>query len=148
MTGATQMVISLNEDSRDLLLQSLSRDLSSNGTERRMIHKNDAKWRSILELSDYPEFDLIFDSFGELLYSREVSHRPDDFRMNFVKVFRAALKKLRPGGKLYIASLRSNQIAYLEKEGGKLQEKYQFSLDWTFGEDGESKRGVVITKSA
>jgi hypothetical protein len=35
------------------------------------LHKNDLKWRSIEELSDFPEFDLIIDTFGELYYKTE-----------------------------------------------------------------------------
>ncbi len=33
------------------------------------LHPNDLKWRSILQLRDYPEFDLIIDTFGEYNYS-------------------------------------------------------------------------------
>ncbi|EKD43116.1 MAG: hypothetical protein ACD_72C00449G0001 [uncultured bacterium] len=29
------------------------------------LHKNDLKWRSVLQLTDFPEFDLIVDTFGE-----------------------------------------------------------------------------------
>jgi len=65
------------------------------------IDPRDAKWRSILQMqSDKPEFDMIIDTCGELLYAFD-EQRPDIFELTFT----ACIAKLNPGGKLYIAEL-------------------------------------------
>lgn len=38
------------------------------------LHQNDLKWRSLQELSDFPEFNLIVDSFGEQYYRTSQSN--------------------------------------------------------------------------
>ncbi len=59
-------------------------------------NKNDLKWRSILELHDFPEFDLIVDTYGEALYSLKM--RSDVSVNDISKYFNAVSKKLLPGG--------------------------------------------------
>ncbi len=59
-------------------------------------NKNDLKWRSILELHDFPEFDLIIDTYGEALYSLKL--RRDVSVADIEKYFNAVSKKLLPGG--------------------------------------------------
>lgn len=58
------------------------------------LHPQDLKWRTILELSDFEEFDLIIDTFGEqanLIYKK-------DAVKSFEKYLRAVLAKLKKGG--------------------------------------------------
>lgn len=71
----------------------------------------DAKWRSILQMqSDKPEFDMIVDTCGELLYSED-ENRSEIFEMTFM----ACITKLNPGGKLYIAEIRYERIKFVEE---------------------------------
>lgn len=71
----------------------------------------DGKWRSILQMqSDKPEFDMIIDTCGELLYSDD-ENRPEIFEMTF----EACIVKLNPGGKLYIAELPWKRMKFVEE---------------------------------
>ena len=64
------------------------------------LHPDDLKWRSILELSDYPEFDLIIDTFGEHRYSIPTS---DSYRYFLViDYLKSIAKKLNEKGQAYI----------------------------------------------
>lgn len=58
---------------------------------RRKLHKNDLKWRSVRQLSDFEEFDLILDTLGEFLYGAEYKQEKEFYIM-------AVIKKLKPGG--------------------------------------------------
>lgn len=58
---------------------------------RRKLHKNDLKWRSVRQLSDFEEFDLILDTLGEFLYGTEYKPEKESYIM-------AVIKKLKPGG--------------------------------------------------
>lgn len=60
----------------------------------------DGKWRSIEELTDYPEFDLMLDTYGELYYATVSS--------GFKVCYMAAVRKLQVGGELHIARLENN----------------------------------------
>ena len=73
-------VMLIDTTKREQLLQELKPQL----------HQNDAKWRSVMEMSEYPEFDLIIDTSGEMLYAQYAD-----------EVFRAAIHKLQRGGLLY-----------------------------------------------
>lgn len=67
------------------------------------IHPNDRKWRSIVQMRDFPEFDMIIDTYGEITYS-EPARLADDPEL-FNLTIRAALSKLLPDGDLYVASM-------------------------------------------
>jgi cyclopropane fatty-acyl-phospholipid synthase-like methyltransferase len=56
------------------------------------LNANDLKWRSISELSDFPEFDLIIDTIGEVEYRSA----------HFEQYFDHVGAKLLPGGEAYI----------------------------------------------
>jgi hypothetical protein len=70
------------------------------------LHKNDLKWRSIQELSDYPEFGLIIDTYGEAFYRTTEHIRLNeeeiglgvDLLKEFYKHIEQIVKKLLPGG--------------------------------------------------
>lgn len=89
------------------------------------IDPRDAKWRSILQIqSSKPEFDIIIDTYGELLYSYDKT-RPEIFEM----IFEACIAKLNKGGKLYIARLNHDTIKFIEKyckEHGLILEKSEY----------------------
>ncbi len=63
-------------------------------------HPDDLKWRSVSQLSDYPEFDLIIDTYGENLYD----HAGDDLEESAFKESKCfkyleyVISKLKPGG--------------------------------------------------
>lgn len=52
------------------------------------INVQDLKWRSIEQLTNYPEFDLIIDTWGEALYTET----------DFKKYLMAVIAKLQPNG--------------------------------------------------
>lgn len=64
--------------------------------EQSKLDKNDLKWRSILELHDFPEFDLMVDTVGESMYS--LFAREDATTDDVEKYFNAVAAKLMPGG--------------------------------------------------
>lgn len=55
------------------------------------LHPNDLKWRSVLQLHNFPEFDLIIDTFGEVMYGVDDSKK-------FKSYLFAIVQKLLPGG--------------------------------------------------
>jgi len=55
------------------------------------LHPNDLKWHSILELSDFSEFDLMIDSYGEFNYAPQNDSE-------FLELLEIVIKKLKPGG--------------------------------------------------
>lgn len=69
------------------------------------LHPNDAKWNGIEELSDFPEFDLMVDSEGEMIYAggTGVGFFPKADRTQSKLVF--AIRKLNPGGQLFISRI-------------------------------------------
>lgn len=72
------------------------------------LHPNDAKWNSVEELSDFPEFDLIVDSEGEMIYAggTGVGFFPKGDSTQ-EKLF-CAIRKLNPDGQLYISRIHAN----------------------------------------
>lgn len=90
------------------------------------IDRRDRRWRSILQMENAsPEFDMIIDTAGELLYSYD-EKKPEIFELTF----QACIQKLNPGGKLYIAELDPNThkfvLNYCEEQGlGLEMHKYE-----------------------
>lgn len=68
-----------------------------------ILHPHDLKWRSIEQLADFSEFDLIVDTWGEALYTKS------DLR----KYFFAVISKLNHGG---FASITVNNLRTDEKK--------------------------------
>lgn len=67
---------------------------------KKRFHPNDFKWRSILELSDFEEFDLIVDTYGELFISvlkQRYEYTAEAFE-RLSSYLGAIVKKLKPGG--------------------------------------------------
>ncbi len=89
------------------------------------LNKNDLKWRSVLELHDFPEFDLMIDTAGEALYS--LSFKKGATLDDAAKYFNAVASKLLPGGHASIeyvgkiahgAEEKMDMFAGLEKKCG------------------------------
>lgn len=69
----------------------------------KQLHQNDLKWRSIKQLSDFPEFHLIYETFGELKYSAN--------RLSSLKEYLTLIcKKLMPGGFASIGRINADLI--------------------------------------
>lgn len=68
------------------------------------LHPDDLKWHSILELSDFEEFDLITDTYGEFIYA--VQNAGLKLQDRALEYLNALIKKLKPGGLASIAPLR------------------------------------------
>lgn len=75
-------------------------------------HRQDLKWRSILQLSDYEEFDLIVDTAGEFAYAARD-------RESINRYVAAVVHKLLPGGKASIGFINEAQMGII---GGILTE--------------------------
>lgn len=111
------------------------------------LHKDDLKWRSILQLSDYPEFDLIVDTFGEFeyaniekyeVYFREAKYKKGDRENDAYgkehggkveQYLNAVVNKLLPGGKASILFfIGHRQVPAMIKE---ILKKIKDSIDFT-----------------
>lgn len=109
------------------------------------LHPDDAKWRSLLELRDFPEFDMIIDTFGEIHYAaradiKEVTKNPKDRWSEenfprFMRIFDAAIKKLQPDGKLYVGAIfdKTQKIIsdFLWKHDEEFAEDYGIEIRYT-----------------
>ncbi|MEI7510738.1 MAG: hypothetical protein WCJ84_01125 [Candidatus Peregrinibacteria bacterium] len=84
-------------------------------------HRDDLQWRSLSQLSDFPEFDIILDTYGEHMYACDTNE-------TFEQYFRMVAKKLLPGGHASISPLSSFPV---EKKG------QQFTLSHLIAEIGE-----------
>jgi SAM-dependent methyltransferase len=99
---------------------------SNNGVSPK-IHQNDLKWRSILELSDFPEFDLAIDTVGEFSYL-------EDLDSSLKRYVVALLHKLKVGGhaSISIGSALEVDSARLVLDEIKEDPVYQHSFEYSF----------------
>jgi len=92
-----------------------------------LVHKNDMKWSSILQLSKFEEFDLIADTYGEFFYTTNVfaNEKKDPNEMTGVdleamkRYLEVVCSKLMPGGLCSIAPFRFLQDT--EPERGEIK---------------------------
>ncbi len=96
------------------------------------LHKDDLKWRSIRELSNFEEFDLIVDTFGEFAYSRNDKMKPSPLTAEELprtfEYISMIVAKLRPGGLASIAPV------YIEDEFDKKEfEKWRHQASIQLG---------------
>jgi hypothetical protein len=82
--------------------------------QRGKMHHNDLKWSSIFQLSKYPEFDLILDTYGEQFYHTEQAVADFHVKLNthdqLRKLYRyleAVVVKLNDGGHASIVSIET-----------------------------------------
>ncbi len=86
------------------------------------LHPNDLKWYSILQLSDFEEFDLIIDTFGEYYYNvKQGGFNSDENYADTLDHLTAVIKKLKPGG---LASIVPTN-ALLDPSGVRFQSMLQ-----------------------
>ncbi|MBI2410594.1 MAG: hypothetical protein HYV32_01690 [Candidatus Kerfeldbacteria bacterium] len=107
------------------------------------IHPNDRKLRSILEMRDFEEFDLIIDTNGEFLYSGQ----GDIYATNlpyFSDVLRAAIAKLLPGGELYVAAVHARDFGKIQHMKKELPTGAPIEID--IGNRGKYGTAFVIKK--
>lgn len=96
------------------------------------LDKDDLRWRSILQLRDFPEFDLILDTWGEFYYT-------DD--KNKQKYLDAVIKKLLPNGFACIAPIdldvsaqeRVTKFLEIAKESGVISDYKIISFQSSLG---------------
>lgn len=143
------------------------REASNN--PKAQLHADDLKWRSVKELHDYEEFDLIIDTFGEFHYTETakfVKKPSDEWHMgesryetqllpdSFDSYFYALIAKLKKGGRASIIGdwqltdlkEKPRMQELLEKELEKIQQERN---DFRF-EVKDSVRGnlnIVIIKN-
>lgn len=82
--------------------------------------KNDLRWRSIRELSDFEEFDLILDTYGEAHYG--TNKKLYDISPETEKYIDTVIKKLRPGG--HASILMGMQVRVMEDFVTELERKF------------------------
>ena len=94
------------------------------------LHKNDLKWRSVAELSDYPEFDFIFDTGGEFIYVSDTESAPisgmdmgqiysamaeqEAYRGRSWEYLQIVCKKLLPGGEASLGFISAQSTNFIE----------------------------------
>ena len=97
------------------------------------LHKNDLKWRSIQELSDYPEFGLIIDTYGEAFYrvfdkadwsDDEKIYLNQDHQTEFYRHIEQIIKKLLPGGYATLYPVDFAKEGENESVAKKIKEKF------------------------
>lgn len=73
-------------------------------------HKDDLKWRTVTELRNFPEFDLIIDTIGE--YEYNANNLGKEYEERY---FNAIVAKLLPGGKASVTYFHEDEKDYVEK---------------------------------
>ena len=94
-------------------------------------HRDDLKWRSILQLHDFPEFDLIVDTAGEFAYSVNDNDKIYDTIENYLT---AVIHKLVSGGYASISFISEKQKPFLERVLEDLRETYD-NVEFIFFEN-------------
>lgn len=107
------------------------------------MHPNDAKWRSLREMRDFPEFDLIIDTYGEFYYASIESSVDASRKHLFDDLFEAAIKKLRPGGQLYMSPLDDATTNKLRMRIKQMENEMGVTIDYNV-----ETENWVITKNA
>ncbi len=92
------------------------------------LHRNDLKWRSVLELSDFEEFDLILDTYGEMIYLKRPHSEPSTTTDDINDYLTVLIRKLRPGGLISISPVNVSKEAQviLNELGTRYGAKFEF----------------------
>ena len=121
----------------------------------RRLHSNDLKWRSIEELKDKPEFDLILSSYGEIFYGTKPNPQHATVEKELEPKLYAKLKKimmkLNDGGIACFGPAKD--ISAVKKILKTLSNELDFNYDFKSFTDGEStlfqkSYQVLIRKNA
>jgi hypothetical protein len=99
------------------------------------LHNNDLKWRSIQELSDFPEFGLIIDTYGELYYrlikgTSDYYNNLDSFPPDWFKHIEQVIKKLLPGGYATLFPFGINNQKVNRDVIKEIREKFNVNAYW------------------
>lgn len=78
-----------------------------NETEHANLHPDDLKWRSVLELSNFEEFDLIVDTYGEFYYTNEATQYSFAAQLQYIST---VVAKLTQGGMAFITPYISSDM--------------------------------------
>ncbi len=107
-------IIEMNEDEKSRFLQETDGSL----------HPNDGKWNSVVELSDFPEFDLIVDSEGEIIYAGGTGvkffPKADSTQVKLI----CAIKKLNAGGQLFVSRIHERHRHLTPERIRKIETQY------------------------
>ena len=108
------------------------------------LHPHDAKWNSIEELSDFPEFDLIIDSQGEMLYAGGTGAaffpKGDSTQTKLI----CAIKKLNPGGQLFISRIHERHRGLTPERRQQIESDYGVIIE--DNKEGYFSQALKITK--
>jgi hypothetical protein len=126
-----------SDDQREYVLEKASMFLKfKNLIGDKPLTQDDFKWQSITQLKDFPEFDLIEDTYGEFLYD---SNAKPELVENYLIL---VIKKLLPGGRASIVPVTFEEGSYnpivdiLERLKKTLNEKNGFEYSITNGLNG------------
>ncbi|GEM_PF-1759737 len=98
------------------------------------LDRRDLKWRSVYELSDYPEFDLIIDSFGEQWYTVDRNIvEPEDGLNNLSDYLTVISKKLLPHGIASIATVTSTIFGFFGEDQDERADNFARHLSKELG---------------
>ncbi len=93
------------------------------------LHPNDAKWNSVEELSDSPEFDLIVDSEGEIVYAGGTGAgffaKVDSTQRKLI----CAIKKLNPGGQLFVSRIHERHKGLTPERRQEISATYNVIIE-------------------
>lgn len=110
-----------------------------------VLHPNDAKWNSIEELSDFPEFDLIVDSEGEIIYAGGSGvgflSKGDSTQTKLI----CAIKKLNPGGQLFVSRIHENHKGLTPERRREICSQYGVTIE--DNDKAHFPRALKITKA-
>jgi hypothetical protein len=103
-------------------------------------HQDDLKWRSILELTDFEEFDLIIDTAGEFSYSAVFRNQFDSMDYNSIvaasnsnkkrieEYLKIVIKKLRSQGRASIAFIPSFVLDEIQETMDQFKDLADFKI--------------------
>ncbi len=93
------------------------------------LHENDAKWNSVEELSRFPEFDLIVDSEGEIVYAGGTGvsflAKSDSTQTKLI----CAIEKLNPGGQLFVSRIHERHRGLTPERRKEIESKYGVTIE-------------------
>ncbi|HPV70900.1 MAG TPA: hypothetical protein PKY08_03360 [Candidatus Magasanikbacteria bacterium] len=78
------------------------------------LHKLDAYKTSIGDFRDFPEFDLIIDTYGEMYYTQgNFTNSDAQEKVGFKEKIDMVIKKLQEGGRLFLGKVSEDLFIYL-----------------------------------
>lgn len=113
------------------------------------LHDNDLKWRSVLELSDYPEFDIILDTWGEKTYTTGKFIKDERVGYDIEALRRyifACSKKLNPDGMASIVAYHGEvPLSTLKQWAAELGIEIAIGKGCSEIESGNGSEKIILT---